>query len=138
MSRVGQDSLTAMADNHIPPQRGLNSPLRRVSGHATNKAVNRSRRKRGFWNYSFLAAARLPPPFVDLTIEDSYIVWVRFTPEYLAGAVAGFGLALFCLFLGGLTSDLNVSGLFRPALGLLGIALLVFGGIWKIRLQSRQ
>jgi len=85
-----------------------------------------------------LAAARLPPPFVDLTIEDSYIVWVRFTPEYLAGAVAGFGLALFCLFLGGLTSDLNVSGLFRPALGLLGIALLVVGGIWKIRLQSRQ
>ena len=75
--------------------------------------------------------------FAAFTFEDLYTVWVKLTPEYLAGVIAGFGLAFFCVFVFALMGDLTIAGLYRPAIGLLGIALLMAGGVWKLRIQSR-
>ena len=61
---------------------------------------------------------------------------IRFTGEYLAGMLAGSGLALFFLGLAVQSDVLAPTDLKAAGLLAAGIALVLGGGGWKLRLQS--
>lgn len=63
---------------------------------------------------------------------------IRFTGEYLAGIMAGVGLALFFLGLAIQSDLLTPSNLKSLGFAGTGIALVIGGGAWKLRLQSKK
>ncbi len=64
-------------------------------------------------------------------------MWVKSTPMYCAGFLTGAGFTLFLLFLVAQGVPVSVEGYLRPALGALGLALVVAGGLINIRLRSK-
>ena len=62
---------------------------------------------------------------------------VRFTGEYLAGIMAGLGLGLFFMGLAVQSDVLIPSNLKSFGFAGAGIALVIGGGAWKLRLQSK-
>lgn len=75
-------------------------------------------------------------PFVALTHEEGLVIKLNYTPDYVAGVVAGFGLASFCLFL--VAVGTGILGGYRIAAALLGLLLIVFSIVWKLRIQKRD
>lgn len=65
-------------------------------------------------------------------------MWIKFTAEYLAGFMAGVGLGLFFILLAVQSDLLTLSNLKSDVFGLAGIALLMGGGAWKMRLQAKK
>ena len=68
------------------------------------------------------------------THEEELVIKIKYTPEYAAGVIAGFGLALFCLFLVAVGTDI-LSG-YRIAAAMLGLLFIVFSIVWKLRMQK--
>lgn len=64
--------------------------------------------------------------------------FTRFTPEYLAGLVTGFGLALFVVFMIASSGALDMPAAYKFTFGLAGLVLWPTGAIWKLRIQNRQ
>lgn len=99
-----------------------------------HKAVNRSGGNRGFCNPRLLVAARLPWAFAVLTHVEGLVIKIKYTSEYAAGVTAGFGLASFCLFLVAVGTG-TLSG-YRLAAAVLGLLLIVFSIVWKLRMEK--
>ena len=60
-------------------------------------------------------------------------MWIKITPEYLAGIVVGIGGGIIIAAL------LIEFGVFSSAgrwIGLLGMVLIMLGGIWKLKVQK--
>ena len=54
---------------------------------------------------------------------------VLFSPLYMAGVLAGAGLALFIVFIFSQVEGVT---------GVIGLLMLIAGGIWNLRLQSKN
>ncbi|GAB4161042.1 MAG: hypothetical protein Tsb009_38390 [Planctomycetaceae bacterium] len=63
---------------------------------------------------------------------------VSFSPLYMAGVLAGAGLALFMVFIFSQVEGLDFSGWTRTVTGVIGLLMLIAGGIWNLRLQSKN
>lgn len=72
--------------------------------------------------------------FVGLTPGEGQAIKVKYTTDYMAGVVAGFGIACFGLFL--LAKGAGILSGYRLAAGLLGLVLIVFSIGWKLRIQN--
>lgn len=70
------------------------------------------------------------------SLKEGKAIKIKYTPEYVAGVVAGFGLASFCVFLFALGTE-NFAG-YRLVPGTLGLVLIVLGIVWKLRIQARH
>jgi hypothetical protein len=60
---------------------------------------------------------------------------VKFSALYLAGVMAGAGLSLFMVFIVSQVEGFEFSGWTRTITGVVGLLMLIFGGIWNVRLQ---
>ena len=60
----------------------------------------------------------------------------KFSPLYLAGTLAGAGLALFLVYIFSQVEGLEFSGWTRTITGAVGLLMLISGGIWNLRLQE--
>ena len=63
---------------------------------------------------------------------------IKMTPEYLAGIMAGAGLAMFFLALGVQSELLKPDILVNSGIMFAGLALTIGGGALKMRLQKLQ
>ena len=63
---------------------------------------------------------------------------VKFSPLYQAGTLAGAGLALFMVYIFSQVEGLEFVGWFRTITGVVALLMLMAGGFWNIRLQSKE
>ena len=70
-------------------------------------------------------------------LEEAVMRTVKFSPLYLAGTLAGAGLALFMVYIFSQVEGLEFSGWTRTITGAVALLMLISGGIWNIRLQAR-
>jgi len=65
-------------------------------------------------------------------------MWIRFTPDYVAGIVVGAGLLLFLLALSADLEWISADGLQGAGPRFAALAMVLAGGGLKWRAQSRQ
>ena len=63
---------------------------------------------------------------------------IQFTGEYLSGIMVGVGLGLFFLVLAIQTDLVTPSNIKTIGFAGAGIALVVGGGAWKLRMQGKK